>query len=247
VLLVPELSEVEWRIADSISEWADVATFDVPGVGDEPADGPLSRESVARRALAELDTRGWNRCVVVADEWAVPNAIELARRRPEAVAAMALGHACLDFTGHGEQASVQSGILDALQQLGATDFRMWARHVTQVTKGAYDDEMTEEFLRRVPEDVAMEFFGSLRLGEAGPVRETLESLGVPLLFAEHTDCLMFTHEGFAEMEAAFPDARVVRVPDKPSTSPGFAQALRELCDSIGETAGSLQGDAQPPG
>ena len=37
VLLVPTLTEVEWKIRPLIEEWAEVASFDAPGVGDEPA------------------------------------------------------------------------------------------------------------------------------------------------------------------------------------------------------------------
>lgn len=247
VLLVPQLSELEWPIARLLREWADVATFDAPGVGSEPADGALTHASVARRALAELDARGWDSCVVVADEWGLANAIEIARQRPGAVAAMALGHACLSFSPEGREAAVQSGVMDALSQMARTNFRTWARHMTQITRGAYDDALTEEFLARVPQQLAMEFFKSPEFDDPGPVRETLASLRVPLLFAEHTECLLFTHEGFETAVAAFPEARVMRLPDKPSTSPEFAEALRELCESLEQPVGSLHGDAQPPG
>lgn len=226
---MPQLSELEWPIKPLLEEWADVASFDAPGVGSEPADRPLSHESVARRALAELDARGWDSCVVVADEWSLANAIGIARQRPRAVAAMALGHACLSFSPDGPEAAVRAGVMDALSQTARTNFRTWARHMTQITRGAYDDALTEQFLARVPQELAMELFRSPDFADAGPVRETLEPLGVPLLFAEHTECLLFTHEGFEAAVAALPDARVIRLADKPSVSPEFAAALRDLC------------------
>ena len=37
LLLVPMLTEVEWVIRPLLEEWAEVASYDAPGVGDEPA------------------------------------------------------------------------------------------------------------------------------------------------------------------------------------------------------------------
>ena len=36
ILLVPHFSELDWRIKPLLEEWAQVASFDAPGVGDEP-------------------------------------------------------------------------------------------------------------------------------------------------------------------------------------------------------------------
>src|SRR5204862_5909786 len=36
LLLVPSFTELEWGIRTQLEQWADVATFDSPGVGDEP-------------------------------------------------------------------------------------------------------------------------------------------------------------------------------------------------------------------
>ena len=242
ILLVPQLTEVEWRITPLLEEWADVATYDVPGVGVEPG-GPPTRDAIAQRGLEELHRRGWDRAVLVADEFGVANAVAIAALRPEAVPALALGHPCLSFDTEGERAAVDSGCMAAMSQLAATDFRTFARHLTQVTQGAYDDATADEFLRRVP----TEFAGAILADEAGAVRETLEALGVPMLFAEHRDCMMFTREGFEDAVALFPHAKVIATSEKPSASPAFAEALRELCESLEQPVGSLRGDAQPPG
>jgi len=60
----------------------------------------------------------------------------------------------------------------------------------------------------------------------------LAALDVPMLLAQHKGCLMFTNEGFEEAVAAFPEAQVHRCAAKPSTSPEFAQLLREFCMSL---------------
>src|SRR5206468_4692610 len=68
LLLVPLLTELEWDpIRPQLEEWAEVASFDVPGVGEEPAAPTLDRETMVQRGLVELERRGWDRCVVAAD------------------------------------------------------------------------------------------------------------------------------------------------------------------------------------
>jgi hypothetical protein len=36
ILLVPHFSDLEWRIKPLLEGWAQVASFDAPGVGGEP-------------------------------------------------------------------------------------------------------------------------------------------------------------------------------------------------------------------
>ena len=71
LLLVPMLTELEWVIKPQLEEWAEVATYDAPGVGDEPPVEDPGSEATARRGLAEADRRGWDSFVVVADEFGV--------------------------------------------------------------------------------------------------------------------------------------------------------------------------------
>jgi pimeloyl-ACP methyl ester carboxylesterase len=108
LLLVPEFTELEWgNIHRALSEWAEVATYDPPGVGAEP----IAQEDIeairrrdqsihdlsARRGLEEVDRRGWDRFFVVADAWGNAVAARIALDRPSAVQGMALGHASLSF------------------------------------------------------------------------------------------------------------------------------------------------------
>src|SRR4029450_13212464 len=95
LLLVPWLSELEWGIRPLLEEWAEVASFDAPGVGEDPRPAEATREAIAKRGLEELDRLDWDRCTLVADEFGVGTAVALASRRTEAIGGMALGHHCL--------------------------------------------------------------------------------------------------------------------------------------------------------
>jgi pimeloyl-ACP methyl ester carboxylesterase len=224
LLLVPALCELEWRIKPLLEEWAEVASFDPPGVGSEPRSDARLTEAVCERGLVELDRRGWETCVVVADEFGTAAAAKLAADRPEALSGLALGHACLSYGDH----VVSEDVMAALTQIGKSDYRTYVRHLTQATRGAYDDELVERFLERVPFELAI----------AAPRTEArigdwLRQAGVPLLLAEHRDCLVFSREGFHEAVAAFPDAPTLSTVEKPSASPEFAEALRSFCADIG--------------
>ena len=92
LLLCPQFTEVEWAIAPQLSEWAEVATFDAPGVGDEPVpdDAPelIDRDAVVRRAVREVDALGWDSYFVIGDAWGTATAAHVAAARSESV----LGH-----------------------------------------------------------------------------------------------------------------------------------------------------------
>jgi pimeloyl-ACP methyl ester carboxylesterase len=224
LLLVPSLSELEWRIRPLLEEWAEVASFDPPGVGTEPPSDAELTEAVSDRALTELDRRGWDSCFVAADEFGTAAAARLAALRPDAVNGLALGHACLS---HGDLA-INREVMGALTQIAEADYRTYARHRTQTTRGAYDDELVEQFIERVPQEFAKAEFRARE-----PVGELLRETGVPLLLAEHRDCLVFTGEGFQEAVAAFPDAPTLSTVEKPSASTEFAEALRSFCADLG--------------
>jgi hypothetical protein len=95
LLLVPLLTEIEWVIRPQLEEWAEVASFDLPGVGAERPVEVLDRKAVIERALLELDRRGWDSYIVVCDGSALPVGVRVAHARAGAVEAMALGHARL--------------------------------------------------------------------------------------------------------------------------------------------------------
>jgi hypothetical protein len=226
LLLIPWLCDLEWRIQPLIEEWGEAASFDAPGV-DTGDPEKFTLEGIIDRGLKELDRRDWDRCVIVADEFGVANAVSLAARRPDAVEAMALGHACLSHRREGDRAPVNGELYSALRRLARTDYRTYARHLTQITQGAYDEEMTERYMERVPID--LEVAAESVPNRDVPIGDTLKQLDVPLLFAEHRGCLLFTAEGFADAAEEFPEAETVSTTEKPSASPKFAAALRDFC------------------
>jgi pimeloyl-ACP methyl ester carboxylesterase len=232
LLLVPTLTELEWRIKPLLEQWADVASYDGPGIGNEPMADPLDADVLVARGLAEVDRRGWDRCVIAGDDMGNSIAVRIATARPEMVEGMALGHAALSFSTEGSDAPVNAEIMAAFNKLLDTDYRAWVRAYTQVTQGAYDDATMERFLERVPEEVCRR---NQQLVEAiaaeADVGGALRQLNVPLLLAGHSDCLVFNSEGYQRAIAAFPEATTITTPEKPSCSPAFAEALRAFAAS----------------
>jgi hypothetical protein len=233
LLLVPLLTELEWVIRPQLEEWADVATFDIPGVGDEPPVDRLDRRAVVDRALVELDRRGWDSYVLVCDGSALPTGIHVAKARPDAVQAMALGHARLCNRMGGEHPTYNREVAEAFGQLAESNYKDFVRHgLTQVTHGSVGDELAQRMLERVPIETGRAVW-RMNLFDPEPFHPTLRELDVPLLFAKHEGCLGATEEGFAEAVAAFPRARTLSVPHAPSVSDEFATALRQFCDELG--------------
>jgi pimeloyl-ACP methyl ester carboxylesterase len=241
LLLVPTITELEWLVKPLLEEWADVASYDAPGVGDEPAvDGPLF-DTVARRGLEELDRRRWADCVVVADEFGGASAVRLAQRRPAAVRGLALGHACLSFRRSGERAPINAGVFTGFMQLIRVDYRAFIREDLKIWDPrraghpgpAFDiEELADRWIERVPQELAETIVEQLEaeLESIGEVGSALRSLRVPLLLVQHVGCVAFTAEGYEDAVAAFPEASTLRVPTGPNVSPEFAAALRTFCE-----------------
>jgi hypothetical protein len=228
------LTEIEWLTRPALEEWAEVASFDAPGVGDEPPAETFDRDAIAKRGLLELDRRGWDTCVFVADGSAIATALRVARARPEAVQALALGHARLSDDMDGERAPRNREVFEALGQLLRVDYGNFVRHgLTQVTHGSIGDDLARQMLERVPEEVGKAAW-QIAAQEGERFEHALRELDVPLLFAKHEGCLGETDEGFEDAVAAFPKARAISVPDAPSVSPEFAAALRSFVTSLAE-------------
>jgi pimeloyl-ACP methyl ester carboxylesterase len=238
LLLVPTVSELEWRIQPELSEWAEIAVFDAPGVGGEPPEG-FSVDAIVERGLAELDQRGWDSCVVVSDEFGSVIAARIAAARPEAVEALALGHAVLSLRSSGERAPINGEVHEAFLRLARTDYGSYVRALSQITQDAYDEDWVERYRERVPKEaaLALEDIHSNADEEAG-VEELVRPLGVPMLLVGHRGCLLFNKEGFEDAAAAFPEARTAWTEAKPSADPRFSELLREFCAELQPSRGA---------
>jgi pimeloyl-ACP methyl ester carboxylesterase len=236
LLLCPQFTEVEWAIAPQLEEWAEVATFDAPGVGEEPLpEGGryLDRELLVQRALQEVDARGWERYFVAGDAWGTATAVRVAAARPEAVAGVALGHACADHGTDGPRAPVNGQLVAAMTELLRTDYDSFVRYgITQLTQGGYDEEMAGRMVSRFPGNDVAAGVWEMNVQRSEPLSEMLRELDKPLLLGKHEGCLVFTAEGYEDMAAEFPDAQRVSVPTPSTASQEFGEALREFCERV---------------
>jgi hypothetical protein len=230
ILLVPGFTELTWTIKPLLERWAEVASYDPPGVGDEPR-GDLGYEAVAERGLQELDKRGWGPYFVAVDGVAAPIAVQIGLARRDDLLGLALGHAALSTRRSGARPPVSPEVHSAMTQLLKQDREGFLRNaIVQATGGSYNEELAAEMLERMPLHVAEEAYE--KLTEEVEFGEQLRELDVPLLLAKHDGCLMHTEEGYADAVAAFPDAMTASTPDACCTDPEFAEALREFCEAV---------------
>jgi pimeloyl-ACP methyl ester carboxylesterase len=229
LLLVPEFTELEWAIRPLLDEWAEVISFDLPGVGDEPPAEWLNRQAVVERALEKLDRRGWQSCFVVGDSWGIASAVQIPLRRPEAVLGLALGHTKLSFRREGERAPINGEVVAALTELIDKDHEQFLRFgITQATGGSIDEDRAAKMVERFPRELLRSGWEAVTRNDVD-IGELLARVECPLLFAKHEGCLGSTDEGFEDAVAAFPAARTITVADAPLATEEFAEALREFC------------------
>ena len=237
ILLCPQFTEVEWTIAPLLSEWAEVATFDAPGVGDEPMPvgdrKDFDRDLVVQRAVQELDERDWGSYFVVGDAWGTATAARVAVARPERVLGLALGHACLAYEQEGARPTVNKEVVAAMSQLLRSDYDSFVRYgFTQFTQGAFDEETSERIVARFPPMEIASRVWEVNTARPEPIDELLSQLDVPILLAKHDGCLVFTDEGYEDVVRALPEARRTSVGQAPQASDEFAAALRDFCEFV---------------
>jgi pimeloyl-ACP methyl ester carboxylesterase len=239
LLLIPEWTEVEWTaIRPQLDGWAEVASFDLPGVGDEPRTDVLDRDAVISRGQEELDRRGWDRFFVVADGFGISSGVRLALARGDAVAGMVFAHARLSHRRHGDRAPINGAVWEALNELVHTDHEAFLLHgITQVTGGSVDEDVARQMVDRFPTDLLVPGF-ELLTGDDDELEALLAELRCPLLLAKHEGCLMATDEGFEDATAAFPEAPTVSVQAAPQSSDEFAEAIRGFCEDVRATTGN---------
>jgi len=234
LLLCPQFTEVEWAIAPQLSDWADVATFDAPGVGKEPppegVEQGFDRRFVVQRALREIEDLGWDSYFVVGDAWGTATAVRVAAARPDSVLGIALGHASTDYRGEGDRPAVNGELVAAMTQLMRSDYDSFVRYgLTQFTQGGFDEDTAGRMVERFPSmELASEVW-EMHVARSEPIGELLEQLDMPKLLAKHEGCLVFTPEGYEDLVSSFPDAETVTVETATSASDEFAAALRDFC------------------
>jgi pimeloyl-ACP methyl ester carboxylesterase len=229
LLLVPEFTELEWTIKPLLEKWAEVISFDLPGVGDEPPAERLDREAVVERALEKLDQRGWESFFVAGDSWGTASAVQIALTRPEAIKGLALGHAKLSYRREGERAPINAEVVAGLTALIDKDHEQFLRYgITQATGGSIDEDQAAKMVARFPRDMIRAGWDAMTRDDVD-IGALLAQVECPLLFAKHEGCLGSTDEGFEDVAAAFPDARTIAVTDAPLASEEFAEALRGFC------------------
>ena len=167
---------------------------------------------------------------MVGDSHGLPTALRVARRRPEAVAGLALGHASLSNSTVGERPPMRAGVWDALIELARQGNEALVRHgIAQMTRGGVSDELAEQMIERFPKmEVVTRVLEAIR-NEPEPIGEELSCVDVPLLLAKHDGCLAHTDEGFDDIVATFPAAKVAICPETCTASPTFASALEHFC------------------
>jgi len=235
ILLVPMLTQLEWRVKHEFERWAEVASYDAPGIaeGSDPMPTP---DVVAEAGLRELDELGWERCTVVADEFGVAIAARIAEARPEAIEALALGHARLSNRTSGARPAVNPEVRLAFEGVAQTDHRSWVRAFGKLSAGeggvaGYDEEFIESFMELVRPGAPAAYM-ERAFSDERPWDQALRSLQVPMLLVEHRGCLLFTRDGYEDAVAALPEADTDSVTLKPSASPEFAERLREFCSAL---------------
>lgn len=170
LLLVPSWSEVQWAIKPRLEEWADVASYHPPGVGDEPpAEGRLP-EAIVARGAAEIERRGWTECLVVGDDFACVFATLIAAVQRSRVVGLALGHACLSYRLGGERPTMNAEVAEMSRQLLDIDFRAFIRQDVGIwdSRPGYSvdsaDELVEAMVSRVPREFGLRLMDELEAG-----------------------------------------------------------------------------------
>ena len=248
LLLVPGFTELEWGIRGELEEWAEVASFDMPGVGAQPLPEeidarrgitpdllPLWREGGVKGGLRVVDELDWEEFFIVTDTFGDPVAVRIARERRAAVQGLVIGHAALSHATDGERPPTNGAVWDALTQLARQGSEEFVRYgIAQMTQGGVSEDVARRMLERFPEmelvAVIIEALGA----DPEPIGDELAALDLPMLFAKHEGCLARTDEGFEDAVAAFPEAETVICPGACAASPVFADAIRGFCTGRSE-------------
>lgn len=230
LLLVSGVCELEWQIKPELERWADVISLEPPGVGGSP--GEWGIDAAAERALELVDESGWSEFVLATDGWGSWYVHGILARRSEALLGLALGHAALTNQMEGDRPVRNAAVWSVLKEMigkGREQFAPFA--LSQFTRDGIDEALAAQMIERVPLPVFEAMIDAGGVAEYD-LRESLSALDVPILFAQHKDCLLYTDEGFEDAAAAFPEAGRCTTEKMCSADPAYASALKEFCEEI---------------
>ena len=228
ILFVPIAAAIEVDHIAPGYDWAELTSFDAPGAGANRELKPRGVAGVVEAAVARLDSVGWRRCTVLTESHGQAAAIELALQHPDRVAALALGHAAAHYRIGGERSAMVPSVHDAAGQLLETDYRSFARAITQLTQGLLDDAYVDAWIDAVPQPVIYDLLRELSVREPELVTR-LAGRDLPVVLGQHRGCVMWSPESFEDACAALPDATQVVCEGIPSKDPAFIEAVRDLC------------------
>lgn len=235
VLLVPSIAELEWnRVSSLIADWADIASYDHPGLGPDAPAEELTLESTVQRGVDELNRRGWNDAVLVGDQFGSGLAVFVARAWEGTVRGLALGHACLHYRREGPRPAISEAVAAFQLQLTQVGPAAAEQMFVQGLELTYGADVAAGIRERLSPTFTSQYTQLLLEHDDAELGEPLRELDVPLLFVQHRDCPLWTDEGFEDAVAAFPDAKTLATVDNPGSSPEFAEALREFVLSLPE-------------
>jgi len=233
LLLVPSISELEWdKIRPLLEEWADVASYDLPGFGADVPPGGLDLDMSINRGIGELERRRWTDAVIVGDQFGSGLAVLVARTWQGDVRGLALGHACLNYRRDGPRPVISAAVAEFQLQLAQAGFRAAEQMFSQGLEVTYGQEVAAQIRERLTPEFTREFAQFLLANQNMELEHQLRALGVPLLLVQHQDCPLWTSEGFEDAVTAFPDAHTATTFDNPGSSSEFAAALRTFAGAV---------------
>jgi pimeloyl-ACP methyl ester carboxylesterase len=233
LLLVPSLSELEWgRIRPLLEEWAEVASYDLPGLGEADPSERLEIGATLARGVEELERRGWGEAIIVGDQFGSGLAVLVAEAWDGDVRGLALGHACLTYSREGPRAALSAIAADFQLQLTRLGRAQADQMFLQGVEMTYGSEVAAGIRARLSPSFTQQYAELLLANQDIDLEPRLRELAVPLLFAQHKECGLWMPEGFEDAIAAFPEARTLVVEENPGSSPEFAAELREFAAAV---------------
>jgi hypothetical protein len=214
-------------LASLAAEWADVESFDTPGVGSRREEQPGGVPGAAAAAAERLDELGWDRCAVVCDSHAQAAGIELTLSEPGRVGAIFVSHAAARYSATGPRPALNPSVHEAAGRLLETDYRSFARAITQMSQGEMGDDFVERWYELVPRQAAARMLLGMAETEPELVRR-LAGTQIPVVLGRHKGCVVWTEEGFQDAVEAVPAARTVVCDGIPARDPRFLAEVREI-------------------